>query len=789
MMTDYGYFLENEKEYIITRPDTPRPWINYLNNGQYCALISNTAGGLSFYIDPRDIRILRHRYNTIPTDRPGRYFYIRNKSNSEYWSPTWQPVMKDLDKYECKHGLGYSAISSTKNDIEINLKYFVPMNDDVEIWAISIRNTSSISKELNIFTYAEFCLWNAVQDQNDLQFIQNVARANFEEELQAIIHRPLKLKEGGVFFSVNAKLDNYDCDRESFIGNYRSEENPINVEKGECTNSEARGGNPIAATNISLKLAPNESKELVYVLGISREDKTIKTLIQKYQNQSVVEAELEKIKTNWDDYLSKFKITSPDTNFNQIINVWNPYQCKMTFDWARYVSYYETGIGRGIGFRDCCQDTLSVCHTLPERVKKRLSEMINQQFEDGKVYHTYFPLTGEGLFPEYANPLMKFFGDDHLWMIFAMNNYLKETGDYAFLDEEIEFVEKSKAKVYEHLKRVVNFTKNNMGPHGFPLIGTADWNDCLQLHGPNMQAESVMVAMQYHLALLEIAEIAEIYNNTEDAKKYIEEANKYRDHINNNAWDGKWYLRGFDDEGRPVGTNTTEEGKIFLNTQSWAVISKVATTERAITCMNSVNELLYTKYGIKLLTPPYTKPTEGIGGLTDFPPGLKENGAIFCHTNPWAEIAECINGNGDRAFKYYNTIAPSTKNKIADIHKTEPYVYAQMITGIDHPKFGAAKNSWLTGTASWTLRAATNWIVGIRPEHNGLKIDPCIPKEWSELKATRIYRNSTYEIVVHNPNHISKGIKEFKVDNVVIDGNIVPIFTDGKSHQVEIVMG
>ncbi|MFX1388676.1 MAG: GH36-type glycosyl hydrolase domain-containing protein [Promethearchaeota archaeon] len=785
----FGYFDDEQREYVITRPDTPLPWINYLSNGKYCAMISNTGGGYSFYIDPKDLRILRYRYNNLPVDRPGRYIYIKGNEDSEYWSPTWQPVIKKLDHYECRHGLGYTKVSSSFQGIHAEILYFVPVEDDVEIWFFKVHNKSSERKNLKIFSYAEFCLWNAVSDQRDLQYIQNVAVSKYSEDNKTIFYHLFDQSTYIAFFCSNGNLTSHDCDREAFIGHYRSEANPICVEKGTCSNSQALGGNPIAATCNIVILNPNETKEIIFTLGVVKEKTQVTKLIQKYRNVENVNIELLRLKEVWDNYLQNLVADTPDQDFNSIINIWNQYQCKITFDWARYVSFYETGIGRGLGFRDSNQDTLAVCHRLANKVHDRLIELAKNQFESGKVYHLYFPLTGKGDFPDYVNPNLKFFGDDHLWLIFAVSNYLKETGDMSILEENVKYVEGSFDTLYEHLKRAIEFTNNNTGSHGFPLIGSADWNDTLHLHGPNNQGESVMVAMMYHNALLDMEEIAKEFSQKNNSIEYYNLANKIKTLVNEKAWDGEWYIRAFDDNGEVIGSRKNKEGKIFLNTQSWAVISKVTSLDRGIQCMDSVRDYLNTNYGIKLLHPPYSRFYPNLGGISTFPPGLKENGSIFCHTNPWAEIAECILGRGDIAYEYFKKIAPTSKNKIAEIHLTEPYIFSQMITGNDHPKFGAAKNSWLTGTASWTLKSATDWILGIRPEFHGLKIDPCIPKKWYKFRVIRHFRNAIYDIKVQNPKQISKGITEIRLDNKIQNNDILPVFNDGKKHIADVKMG
>jgi cellobiose phosphorylase len=786
---EYGYFDKYKNEYIITRPDTPTPWINYLNNGRYCAMISNTGGGYSFHIDPKERRILRYRYNNLPLDRPGRYIYIKDINTKENWSPTWQPILKTLDTYKCHHGLGYTQINSSYKSILSELIFFVPASDDIEICYLKLKNSSNIEVNLQIFTYAEFCLWDAVSDQQDLQYIQNIAISKYDDNLKAIVFHYFDKSKLFAFFHSNNEISGFDCERESFIGKYHSESNPICVQNGECNNSNASGGNPIAATSMEISLKAGENKDFIFILGVTNNCSQIKSIIERYNTKEKIKDSLKELNKNWSEYLEKFNAVTPDNEFNLLINTWNQYQSKTTFDWSRYASFYETGIGRGIGFRDFNQDTLGVCHAIPNQVRKKLLDITKMQFKDGKVFHKYFPLTGKGDYPHYVNPRMKFFGDDHLWMILAVSNYIKETGDLSILNENVKFVEGTQDKLFNHLERALEFTEKNKGPHGFPLIGTADWNDTLQLHGPNMKAESVMVAMQYHKALVDMAELSKEINETEKSYDYYERATRTKIHINDRAWDGKWYIRAIDDNGNTIGSHKNEEGKIYLNTQSWSVYSEVATTERAISCMNAIREFLVTDYGIKLLFPPYSRFYPELGGISTFPPGLKENGSIFCHTNPWAEIAECIIGRGDFAYEYYVKIAGTTKNKYPDIHMTEPYVYSQMITGNDHPKFGAAKNSWLTGTASWTLKAATDWILGIRPEYHGLKIDPCIPKSWDNFRVRRHFRGKIYDIEVQNPDNISKGVKKIIIDKVSQENNLIYVSNHRKEYKVQVIMG
>jgi cellobiose phosphorylase len=783
----YGYFSPDNKEYVIVRPDTPTPWINYLSNNEYCAIISNTAGGSSFHIDPRDKRILRYRYNNLPVDRPGRYLYIRDNKTGKYWSPTWQPVLEKLSAYECKHGLGYTKISSSCSGIEAEVTYFVPVDENLEIWMLTLKNASSEAKELSVFSYAEFCLWLADRDQNDLQSIQGLGIARYEED--AIFYSFFDVSTGYAFFASSDPVTGYDCNREKFIGPYRGESNPIAVERGQCFNSETQGGNPIATTSNILKLGSGEAKTIIFILGVVKEKSDAKRYIQKFKEKSNVDREFQRLREYWDTYLGNLNVAAPDREFNTMINVWNQYQCKTTFDWSRYVSLYETGIGRGMGFRDSNQDTLGVVHALPKRVRQRILDLAKNQFESGRVYHLYFPLTGEGGFPYYVKERMKFFSDDHLWLILSACEYIKETGDMSILNENVNFVEGSSASLYEHLKRSIDFTLNNMGKHGMPLLGTADWNDPLSLPGPNDAAETVWTAMLFHKVLLELKELCKEYKREKDIQGFAAIADKTKTYVNETAWDGEWYFRAYDDSGNLVGSSKCNEGKIYLNTQSWAVISQIASRERGIRCMNSVKKHLDTEYGIMLLAPAYSRYYPEIGALTSYAPGLKENASIWSHANAWAILAECMLGRGDQAYEYYKKLSPPIKNRIAEIHGAEPYVYAQTIAGRDHPNFGAARQSWLTGTAAWMMKVATNWILGIRPQYHGILVDPCIPKGWADFRVIRHFRNAIYEIKVENPNHVSKGIKDVTVDGKKLKTSLLPSFADGKKHIVRVTMG
>jgi len=781
---DYGYFDKENKEYVISRPDTPTPWINYLGLDEYCAIISNTAGGYSFYKDPRDRRILRYRYNNLPADRPGRYIYLRDNATKDYWSATWQPTQKDLQSYdyECRHGLGYTRIHSSYQGIETTATYFVPVKENLEVWILRLKNTANIQRDLSLFTYIEFCLWQAIMDMQDFQYSLNISRA--EASGDTIYHLTYYYPQAGyknfAYFSAGKKIYGFDTDRETFIGNCRDESNPIAIEKGTSFNSLNRGGNPIGSHHIKLTLLPQQEEYVVFILGVEGSRAKAGRNIERYKNSEYALKKLEELKEAWRSHLANLQVETPDKEFNTMVNTWNQYQCRVTFNWARSASFYESGIGRGIGFRDSNQDCLGVLHAIFPSVKQRIIDLAKNQFKAGNSYHQYFPLTKAGDKAGYS--------DDHLWLIVSTTNYIKETGDKAFLKTKVPFADGGSATVYEHLMRAVDYSSVNCGKHQIPLLGYADWNDCLNNLGK--EAESVWVAQFLCYATKELAILAKLIKKEKDVLRLNKLYQKMAKAINQRAWDGAWYIRVFDEYGRPVGSKKCKEGgKIYLNAQSWAVLSGIADNRRAFACMDAVKKNLVTEHGIKLMSPAYKTFYTYIGAIGTFSPGLKENGGIFCHANPWAVIAETMLKRGDLAFSYYKKICPAARNSIADIQKTEPYIYSQFIAGDESPQFGMSRNSWLTGSASWNLVAAHSYILGIRSDYAGLVIDPCIPEKWEGFKVNRFFRGSIYDIKVSNPRHVSCGIKSIEVDGRRIEGNILPVFTDGKTHSVKVVMG
>jgi len=781
----YGYFDDKRREFVITRPDTPTPWINYLGCDEYCALISNTAGGYSFHRDPKDKRISRFRYNNVPVDRPGRYVYIRDEGSKDYWGATWQPVLKNKNyRYECRHGMGYTVIRSKYAGISTETSYFVPIGENHEFWALRIKNDSPKARKLKIFTYLEFCLWHAEMDMTDFQYTLNIASAVNDGNM--LFHQtgyaPKSGRFGLSYFGCSSKISGYDCDRESFIGAYRSESNPVVVESGKSLNSIASGGNPIASVSVDVTLQKGETKDIIFSLGVAETKEDAKATYAKNLSPKVVYEKLETLKSYWSDYLGHYHAETPDPETNSMVNIWNQYQCRTTFNWSRFASYYEAGIGRGMGFRDSNQDTLGVLHAIPGRAKTRITELASNQFKNGSSYHKFFPLTKTGEKGGYS--------DDPLWLVMSTAAYIKETGDIAFLDELVKFVDAAPAPMYEHLKKAIDFVLSEKGSQGFVKMRFADWNDCLNLGVDNEIAETTWVPELLYAELAEFLTIARLLDKDEDYEKYSVIAKGIKDNFNKKAWDGKWYIRGIDKYGKPVGSSKCKEGgNIDLLPQAWAVMSGIADPGRGVTCMDSVKSLLDTEYGIMLMSPPYTEYDEKLGAVTTFAPGLKENGGIFCHSNPWAMIAETMLGRGETAFKYYKTISPAEKNKIADTHLTECYIYSQFITGKGNRNFGRARNSWLTGTAAWNFVAISGYILGVRPDYNGLVIDPCIPKKWKGYKVRRVFRNAVYDISIRNPKGVNKGVKKFIVDGMKIEGNVAPVFNDGKTHKVEVVLG
>ncbi|MDD5644926.1 MAG: glycosyl transferase [bacterium] len=742
----FGFFDDETREYVITKPDTPAPWINYLGASDYCAIISNNAGGYSFSRSPKSGRILRFRFNNIPEDRPGRYIYIRDKKDGDYWSVSWQPVGKPLEKFktECRHGLGYTKIASMYKDIYAETTYFVPKNKRCEVWSLKVENKSGKRRKIDVFSYAEFCFWNSELDMKDYQYILYTSKTRFCGDL---IDYRLQFGDGKskeAFFGSTGNVKGFDSVREAFIGQYRSEKNPLAVERGACSSSAQEGGNPCGSLHIGIELKPGESKRVNFVLGEVNSAGEGRKIIRYFRKNDSLKRELEEIRKMWEKKLGAVQCLTGIKEFDTMFNIWNQYQCHTTFNWSRSASYIEAGGRDGLGYRDSLQDILGVVHSIPAKVRTRLLELLKGQTSMGCAFHHIQPLsmvTGEGALPVKGSV----YSDDHLWLGIAVGAYIKETGDKNFLLEDVPYIDKGSASVYGHLLKSVEFSLNNVGPHGLCLGLAADWNDCINLYG---RGESVWSTILLVKAMDEIMQLADYLGKKADALRLKKIKQKISGGINRVAWDGKWYLRAYVNSGRKVGASSCGEGKIFVNPQSWAVMSGIADGGKAKFCMDSVYKYLNTEFGIRLLSPAYSKYDREIGSITSFPRGLKENAGIFCHANPWVIIAECIMKNSTRAFEYCRNILPSAYNSSSDRRKAEPYVYSQFTTGKENGNFGQTKNPWLTGTAAWCFVASANYILGIRPDFDGLVVDPCIPPEMKGFTVKRYFRGALYDIRV-----------------------------------------
>jgi cellobiose phosphorylase len=783
----YGYHDAGTNEYVIMRPDTPTPWINYLGEGRYGGIISNTAGGFSFDRDPRNRRVSRYRYNSIPADQPGRYVYIRDQETGEFWSPTWQPVTgKTLADYECRHGTAYTKIRSRYNKIRTELLYFVPPTrpDDpcpCELWCMHIKNEGNRSRKLRSFSYVEFSFCDATIDQTNLDWGGHIVHSKMEK---GIIYTFTQFRDTTTFFSSNEKPAGFDTDRDLFIGKTRDLSNPVVVETGNPLCSEAPRGNNIGSLCHEFALKPGEEKEIVYIMGVTDSRKAIAPVVKKYQKGKAVSEAFDHLKADWDDYLGKFHVETPDEEMNVMLNFWNAVQCTANLYWSRFVSGYDTGLGRGMGTRDSAQDTLGTVHNLPGHAKATLNMLWKLQYPDGHAWHQVFPLTGEGgsglagEIPEWP----QWFSDDHLWLIIGTCGYLRETGDFYYLDEKVPYWQGNEATIWNHMLQAVDFTLNHRGPHRLPRIGFSDWNDTMNIDHGSGKAESVWTGMQFCYAMLDMTELCEHLNREKEAIRFRKLHQEMADIINRTSWDGAWYARAYDDEGKPVGVKKEKYQKIELNAQTWSVMARLGDAKKAIRAMESAHKHLNTPYGLKLITPPYSEYLRRIQGTTTFPPGAKENGGIFCHANTWAIIAAAMLGRADRAYEYYRQILPLAR-KDADLYMAEPYVYCQNICSPEHPNYGMGRNTWLTGTASWTYVAGTQWILGIRPTYQGLRIAPVIPEDWKGFKAERRFRGVLYAI---SAERAGKGDEvRISVNGEPVTGDIVP-FPSKKQTRIEV---
>ncbi|WP_022765066.1 GH36-type glycosyl hydrolase domain-containing protein [Butyrivibrio sp. XPD2006] len=810
----YGYFDDKALEYVITTPKTPLPWINYLGNKEFFSLISNTCGGYTFYKDAKLLRLTRYRYNNVPYDNNGKYFFI--KDGDTVWNPGWQPVKTALDSYECRHGLGYSTWVSTKNDIEAKVLTFVPMEDNCEVSKVTLTNKKSSDAKVTLFSYVEWCLWNADDDMKNFQRNLSTGEVEVTDGGSVIYHKTeyRERRNHYAIYGVNTKVDGFDTSRDDFLGAYNGPDSPDAVAAGKCTNSIASGWSPIAAHQINVDLKPGESKTFVFTLGYieNPEDdkweapsvvnkKPAVAMLAKYNNEAAVDAALAELKKYWSELLSIYHVSSSNEKVDRMVNIWNQYQCMVTFNMSRSASYYESGIGRGMGFRDSCQDLLGFVHLIPDRARQRIIDIASTQFQDGSAYHQYQPLTKKG-----NSDIGSGFNDDPLWLIAGTSAYIRETGDLSILDEMVPFDnDMSVAKtLMGHLKCSFDFTATHKGPHGLPLIGRADWNDCLNLNcfsehpGESFQtfgpsegpvAESVFIAGMFVKYGEEYAQLAELKGDKAEAERARAEIKKVYDAATTAGWDGEWFVRAYDANSNKVGSKECEEGQIYIEPQGFCVLAGIGVEEGlAEKALKSVEERLDTKYGIMILQPAYTKYHLELGEVSSYPPGYKENAGIFCHNNPWVSIAETVLGHGNRAFDIYKKTCPAYVEEISDIHCTEPYVYSQMVAGRDAKFHGQGKNSWLTGTAAWTFVNISQYILGVYPTHNGLSINPCVPEDFGDFQITRKYRGATYNISVKQ-NGAQKGISKLTVNGKEVQGNVIPYEEGVKEYTVEAILG
>ena len=819
----YGHFDDAHREYVITDPKTPWPWINYLGNEDFFSLISNTAGGYSFYMDAKFRRITRYRYNNVPMDNDGRYFYI--KDGDTVWNPGWKPCRTPLDFYETRHGMSYTRITGRKNDVEASVLFFVPLHTWGEVQKMTIKNLGNEVKKLKVWSFQEWCLWNGATDMENFQ--RNFSTGEVEIEDSVIYHKTeyRERRNHYSFYSVNTPIQGYDTDRETFVGLYSEKSMPDVVAKGTPRNSWAHGWSPIASHYIEVELQPGEHKDLIFLLGYveeKQEQKWIapdgsfsdkdgldmvinktqaKNMIAAFDTTEKVDKAFAQLQAYWDNLLGIYVAKTGNDKLDRMVNIWNQYQCMVTFNMSRSASFFESGIGRGMGFRDSNQDLVGFVHQIPQRARQRIIDIASTQFPDGGCYHQYQPLSKRG-----NNDIGGGFNDDPCWLIFGTTAYIKETGDFSILDEMVPFDNQpgSEVTLFEHLKISMDHVIKNLGPHALPLIGRADWNDCLNLNcfswDPNesfqttennsegSKAESLMIAGLFVVTAKDYVELCQQIGKNDEATRMQKAIDAMITAVKKHGWDGEWFLRAYDFKCNKIGSNENEEGKIFIESQGWCTMAGIGLEEGLCDkALDSVKERMECEHGIVLNNPAYTHYHVEMGEISSYPEGYKENAGIFCHNNPWVIIGETVAGRGNDAWKHYTKILPSyVEEKYQTLHKVEPYVNCQMVAGKDAARPGEGKNSWLTGTAAWMWYTVSEFILGVKPTYNGLLIDPCLPETAKEYSVTRRFRGAEFNIHVTNPNGSQKGIKSLVVDGKPVDGNIVP-FSEGK-HNVEVVM-
>ncbi|MHB8959859.1 MAG: GH36-type glycosyl hydrolase domain-containing protein [Candidatus Limnocylindrales bacterium] len=796
----FGHFDDIRREYVITRPDTPLPWLNYLGDDDFFSLCSNTAGGYAFYRDARLRRLIRYRYNSAPLDVGGRFLYLRDDESGDWWNPGWAPSHRELDGYECRHGLGYTLISGARGGIRAETTYLVPPGQTLEAWQVRVTNERAAPARVSLVGAVEFCLWDAQDDATNYQRNYSTGEVLVEDGAVYHVTEYRERRDHFAWLACTESVAGFDTSRDAFLGPYRGWEAPAALDRGVLAGSIAHGWQPIGALQVALELAAGESREVTFLLGYTENPAGAKfdppgsgrpatvaarDVVARYRQPGRIEADLAALRSAWDERLGAIRVSTGNEHLDRMVNIWNPYQCVATFNLSRSASLFEAGIGRGMGFRDSNQDLLGFVHMLPERARDRILDIAATQLPDGSAYHQYQPLTKRG-----NDDIGSGFNDDPAWLVLGVAAYLKETGDRSILEEPVAWdtVAGSETPLHDHLRRSIDFTLARLGPHALPLIGRADWNDCLNLNvfseqpgtsfqtAPQRQggvAESLFIAALFVVAAREAAAIARLRDDAAEAARLDAAAASMTCAIEAHGWDGAWYLRAYDHAGQPVGSSACEEGQIFIEPQGWMAMAGVGLEDgRTRMALASVRERLATAHGIVLQQPAFRSYHVELGEISSYPPGYKENAGVFCHTNPWLMIGEAILGNAEGALDYYLRINPSAREAISEVHRCEPYVYAQMIAGRDAPTHGEAKNSWLTGTAAWNLVAATQWILGIRPEHDGLRVAPVIPASWPGFTAWRRFRGTEYEI------RVTRGAgdgAELMVDGVPVAGTLVPL--------------
>ncbi len=795
----YGHFDNANREYVIDRVDLPVSWTNYLGLKDTCAVINHTAGGYMFYKSPEYHRVTRFRANAVPMDRPGYYIYVRDREDGDYFSISWQPVGKDLEKakYTCRHGLSYTRYECEYKGLRATQTMSVPLDDDVFLWDVTIENKGDRARELSVFSYAEFSYHQVMIDNQNYQMSLYCAGSSYED---GIIEHDLFYEEFGYqYFTGNFEPDGFDCLRDKFLGTYHTETDPEAVTRGECGGSFEKGGNHCASLQKNLTLQPGEKVRLIYMLGEGDREAGRKAR-ERYRDPAMVDLVYAQLKAYWDKKCNALQIDTPNDAMNTMINTWTLYQSEINVMFSRFASFIEVGGRTGLGYRDTAQDAMTIPHSNPDKCRERIEQLLKGLTSYGYGLHLFEPRW----FEDHSNEKKPFrsptvipginkkdiihgiedaCSDDALWLIASIVEYIKETGDLAFADKPISYADGGEDTVYDHMKRILDFSAKEVGARGICKGLRADWNDCLNLGG----GESALVSFLHYWALQNFLELAEYLGRKEDVEKYTAMADKVRENADDQLWDQDWFIRGITADGRKIGTAEDKEGKVHLESNAWAVLSGAADPEKGIKAMDAVHDWLSTPYGIMLNAPSYTVPDEGIGFITRVYPGVKENGAIFSHPNPWAWAAECRLGRGDRAMEYYDALCPCLQNDMIEIRQSEPYSYCQFIMGKDHTAYGRARHPFMTGSGGWAYFSATRYMLGIRPDFDHLTVDPCIPKEWKGFRVHRVWRGAVYQIQVENPDGVSKGVREIYVNGIQL--HEIPSLPEGEVAQVRIVMG